>query len=47
MRRYGHRADGGEEEEMAVRLGAGDIFRPDRAVGSGLVLDNDALAQAA
>ena len=45
MRGYGDCAGGRQEEEVPVRLPAGDIFRADRAVGAGPVLHDNALPQ--
>jgi hypothetical protein len=39
------RAGGGGEQRVAVRRGAGDHARADRAVGAGAVLDHDGLAE--
>ena len=44
MRRDRDRADGGEKEEMAVRLPFCHVVGADGAIGAGLVLDDDVLS---
>ena len=45
MRRHTHGAERGEEQRRAIRLRLRDVVGADRAVGAGLVLDDDGAAQ--
>ena len=45
MRRHHHRAGGGEKQRVAIGIGFGDVAAAQRAVGAGLVVDIDALAE--
>ena len=45
VRRHRHRAGGGEKQRVAVGIGFGDVAAAERAVGAGLVVDKDTLAE--
>ncbi len=45
VRRHRHRTGGGEKQRVAVGIGFGHVAAAQRAVGAGLVVDIDALAE--
>ena len=45
MRRHAHRTERGEEQRGAIRLRLRHVVGADRAVGAGLVLDDDGAAE--